>query len=87
MDGELFEIERSKLELDPDRDGGKPSVRGVTHGVFFFGVGEDALNRLGAKRVGRFSYRRMPDVLGLFKVVLPNVPGDSFGALLVLRAL
>ena len=66
VDGELFEIERSKLELDPGRDGGKPSVRGVTHGVFFFGVSEDALNGLGAKRVGRLASGGMADVLGLF---------------------
>ena len=73
VDGKLFEIERSKLELDPSRNGGKPSVRRVTHCVFFFGVGEDALNCLGAKRVGRLAQRRMPDVLDLFEIVLPDM--------------
>lgn len=55
--------------------------------MFFFGVGEDSLNGLGTKRVGRLAYRRMPDVLSLFEIVLPDMPGDRLDTLPVLCSL
>ena len=54
--------------------------------MFFFIVGEYSFNRLGAKRVDRLAMGRMSDVLGLLKVVLPDMPGDSLDTLLVLCA-
>ena len=46
MDGKFLEIKRSKFELDPGSNSGQPTVWSITHGVFFFGVGEDAFYRL-----------------------------------------
>ena len=81
MDGEFLEIHRSKLELDPGSNGGQPSIRCITHGVFFLCVRKDALNGLGSQGVGRFAQGRMPDVLRPFQVILPNVARHSFGTL------
>ena len=42
---QLFQVHGSKLKLDPSCDAGQASVVGITHGVFFFCVGEDPLDR------------------------------------------
>lgn len=87
MDGEFFEVKRGEFELDPCSNSGQPSIWGITHSVFFFGVSEDTFNGLGAQCVGLFAQRRMPDILRLFNVILPDVTGNSFHALLILGAL
>ena len=46
-----FQIHGSKLKLDPSCDAGQASVVGITHGVFFFCVGEDPLDRFLAHGV------------------------------------
>ena len=81
VDGKFLEIHRSKLELDPGSNGGQPSIRCITHGVFFFRVRKDALNGLGAQGVGCFAKRRMPDVFRPFQVILPDVARNCFGTL------
>ena len=86
MDGKFLEIHRSKLELDPGSNGGQPTIRCITHGVFFFRVRKDALNGLGTQGVGCFAKRRMPDVLRAFYVILPDMARHSFGTLPALRA-
>ena len=87
MDGEFFEVKRGKFELDPCSNSGQPSIWGLSHRVFFFGVGEDTFNGLGAQCVGLFAQRRMADILCLFNVILPDMPGYGFHTLLILGTL
>ena len=86
MEGEFLEIHRSKLELDPCGDRGQPSIRSITHCVFFFCVRKDALNRLRTQGVGCLTYRRMPYVLCPLQIFLPDMTGYGFRVLPVLRA-
>ena len=87
MDGEFLEIHRGKFELDPCGNRGQPSIWCITHGVFFFRVGKDALNGLRTQRVG-FSCqcRRMSHVLRSFYVVVPDMPRHGLCTLLIFGA-
>ena len=86
MDREFLQIHRGKFELDPGGNRGQPSIWGITHGVFFFRVGKDALNGLRTQRVGFLSNVRMPHVLRAFYVVVPDMARHSLCTLLILGA-
>lgn len=73
MDCELFQIHRSKFELDPGGNRGQPSIWRITHGVFFLRVGKNALNGLRTQRVGFLANVRMPNVLRALYVVVPDM--------------
>ena len=86
MDREFLQIHRGKFELDPGGNRGQPSIWGITHGVFFFRVGKDALNGLRTQRVGFLANVRMPHVLRAFYVVVPDMTRHSLCTLLILGA-
>ena len=55
--------------------------------MFFFCVRKDALNRLRTQSVGYLAYRRMPDILCSFQILLPDMTGYRFRVLSVLRTI
>ena len=85
VEGEFFEIHRSKLELDPCGDRGQPSIWSITHCVFLFCVRKDALNRLRTQSIGCLTCRRMPYVFCSFQILLPDVAGYGLRVLPILR--
>ena len=87
MDGKFLEVKRRKFEHDPRSNSGQPSVWSITHGVFFFGIGEYAFNRLRTQCIGLFAQRRMAYIFRLFNVILPDMAGNGFYALLILGTL
>ena len=74
----LFEIHRSKFELDPVGNTGKSTVRGITHGVFFFCVSKDPFNGLASPSVGCFAQGREPHILCSLDVIFPDMPCHRF---------
>ena len=86
MDREFLQIHRGKFELDPGGNRGQPSIWRITHGVFFFRVGKDALNGLRTQRVGFLARRRMPKVLRSFYVDVPDMARHGLCTLLIFSA-
>ena len=87
MDGEFLEIKRSEFELNPSSNSGQPSIWSVTHRVLFFGVCKYTLNCLRTQSICLFADRRMTDIFCLFNVIMPDMSGYGFYALLILSAL
>ena len=86
MDCQLFQIHRGKFELDPGGNRDQPSIWRITHGVFFFRVGKDALNGLRTQRTGFLANVRMPHLLRALYVVVPDVARHGLCTLLIFGA-
>ncbi len=68
-----FEVHGSKLKRDPLRNTGQASILGITHGVFFLGVGKDPFNGLFAHGIQAFADIRFTYLLHNIHGILPNV--------------
>ena len=86
VDRQLFQIHRGKFELDPGGNRDQPSIWRITHGVFFFRVGKDALNGLRTQRTGFLANVRMPHLLRALYVVVPDVARHGLCTLLIFGA-
>ena len=84
MDGELFQIHRGKFEPDLGGNREQPSIWSITHGVFFFRVGKDALNGLQTQRIGFLANGRVSDTLHAFYIVVPDMASHGLCTLLIL---
>ena len=74
---ELFQIHGSKLKPDPILHCCQASVGSITHGVFFFRVGEYPLYLLFSQPVQFRIFRRVTEILGKLYVIAPNMFSSS----------
>ena len=74
---QLFEIHGSEFKPHPFGDLGQTTVLGITHGVFFLGVGKDPFNRFLSFCVKITILRGVSGVVGKFLAVFPDVPGHG----------
>lgn len=77
MDRIFFEIHGSKLKPDPFAYLGQASEIGVSHAVFFFGVGEDTFNCFFSMLIQLAIFRCMPYIFGKLNVIRPDVLGNE----------
>lgn len=80
--GEFLEIHRGKREPDPCGNRGQPSVWRITHCLSLQGCAQSSANA-GS---GFLCPRPMPDISRWLEAVLPDMTGNSFRILPVLRA-
>ena len=71
--GELFKVHGSKLKRDPSGNPGQASMMCITHRVFFFRIGKDALNGLLTHGIQVFTQLGFTQLLRQIHGLLPDV--------------
>ena len=74
---QFFEVHGSELKPDPVGNLSKAAERSITHGVFLFGIGKDALDFFLALFVKCFVIRRVTRILCQLNVVVPDVLSNN----------
>ena len=86
-DCQFFEVHGSKFKPHTACNSGQTSVVCITHGVFFFRVRKDTLNRLFTSCVNILPYVCFSDLLHQIQIFLPNVSLQNFLPLRIYSAL
>ena len=83
---ELFQIHGSKSKLHPVRNLSQACVSGISHTVFFFGIRKDTFNGFFSCFVHPLVNRSVPGIVCHFLVFFPDVPGNGFHVVFLIRA-